>query len=162
MFRRQLKLRNFSQASRLFRVLTLIGLAVVVVACSPRIETRGNLPDLERLAEIQPGQHSREQVAEILGTPSSTAVFDQETWYYISERVETVAFFKPRTTQRKIIVLQFDKKGVVTNISTIGLKAGRKIKPIERETPTAGNEITFMDQLLGNLGRFNRPGAPPQ
>lgn len=160
MFRRQLDLRKFGQTSRLFRVLTLFGLAVAVAACTPQVTTRGNLLDPERLAEIQLGEHTREQVVEILGTPSSTAVFDQETWYYISERNEMLAFFKPRTTRRKIVVLRFDKEGVVSNISTIGLKAGRVIKPVDRETPTAGNEITFMDQLLGNLGRFNRPEAP--
>lgn len=136
-------------------MLVVVGLAVALSACASRITTRGNLPDPDRLAEIQLGQHSRDQVAEILGTPSSTAVFDQETWYYVSERTATFAFFEPRVTRRKVVVLRFDEKGVVSDISTLGLKDGRLVKPVERETPTVGNELTFMDQLLGNLGRFN-------
>ncbi len=142
-------------SSQFFRVLAVAGLAFALSACAPRITIRGNLPDPERLAEIQLGQHSRDQVAEILGTPSSTAVFDQETWYYVSERTATLAFFKPRVTRRQVLVLRFDKEGVVTDISTLGLKDGRVVKPVERETPTAGNELTIMDQLIGNLGRFN-------
>lgn len=143
------------RSSQFFRVLAVVGLAVALSACASRITTRGNLPDPDRLAEIQLGQHSRDQVAEILGTPSSTAVFDQETWYYVSERTATFAFFEPRVTRRKVVVLRFDEKGVVSDISTLGLKDGRIVKPVERETPTVGNELTFMDQLLGNLGRFN-------
>ncbi len=142
-------------AGLVFRVLVVAGLALALTACASRITTRGNLPDPDRLAEIQPGQHSRDQVAEILGTPSSTAVFDQETWYYVSERTTTFAFFKPRVTRRKVVVLRFDEKGVVSDISTLGLKDGRVIVPVERETPTAGTELTILDQLIGNLGRFN-------
>ena len=28
---------------------------------------------------------------------------------------------------------------------------------VRRKTPTGGNEVTFMEQLLGNIGKFNRP-----
>jgi len=31
----------------------------------------------------------------------------------------------------------------------------RAINIAEDETPTEGNEVTIMEQLLGNMGRFN-------
>lgn len=129
---------------------------VAVAACSPRVEARGNLPDPQRLAKIKPGVDSRERVADMLGSPSSIAVFDQETWYYISERVETVAFFEPEVTDRKVVILHFDNKGVVKDIETLGLEDGNNIQPVDRVTPTAGREFTVMEQLIGNLGRFNK------
>lgn len=146
---------RIDRSSQLFRYLVAFVVVLGGTACASRLDTRGNLPDPERLAEIRAGQHTREEVSEILGSPSSVAVFDQETWYYVSERTATFAFFEPRVTRRKVVVLRFDEKGVVSDISTLGLKDGRIVKPVERETPTVGNELTFMDQLLGNLGRFN-------
>ena len=55
-------------------------------------------------------------------------------------------------------------KGVVRDFASLGLEDGRIIELVERKTPTAGNEITFLQQLFGNLGRFegssDAPGAP--
>ena len=135
----------------------MAAVALAVVACSPRIDSRGNLPDPDKLAEIKPGKHSRNDVAEILGSPSSIAVFDQETWYYISKRTEAVAFFEPDVAERQVVIVRFNKKGVVTGVETLGLEQGHAVEAVERKTPTAGAELSIMQQLLGNMGRFNKP-----
>jgi len=133
-----------------------VGAAILAAACAPRVATHGNLPDPDKLAEIVPGKVAKDQVVEILGSPSSIAAFNEETWYYISERQETTAFLAPDVTDRKVITIRFDKKGTVTSVDTRGLDEARVIQPVDRKTPTAGNEITIIQQLLGNLGRFNK------
>ncbi len=147
---------RIDRSSQLFRYLVAFVVVLVGAACESRLDTRGNLPDPERLAEIRAGQHTREEVSEILGSPSSVAVFDQETWYYISKRTETVAFFEPEVNQRQVIILRFDDQGVVTEVTSLGLEDGHVIEPVDRVTPTAGNELTLIEQLVGNLGRFNK------
>lgn len=148
------------------RVKGLIGFAAVGMAalllgaCTPRIQTHGNLPDPDRLADIKPGQISRDEVEEILGSPSSIALFDKETWYYVSERTETSAFFAPEVKERKVIIVKFEPNGVVSSVDTKGLDDGRVIQPVERETPTAGTEMTLIQQMFGNIGRFNKPDSP--
>ena len=127
----------------------------LLAGCMPKIDIRGNLPDPERLSEITPGDHSREEVEEILGTPSATAMFDQETWLYISQRTETLAFFEPVVKERKVLILKFNKEGLVSNIEMLSAEDGKKIQPIDRTTPTAGNEFGFFEQLFGSIGRFN-------
>ena len=127
---------------------------VLLASCISRVETRGNLPDPERLAEIQPGSHSRDEVVEILGSPTSTAFLDGETWYYISEKTETVAFLAPEITERKVLVVQFDSEGVVSGVNTLGVEDGRQVELVDRKTPTAGKKLTVMQQLFGNVGRF--------
>lgn len=133
----------------------MLGLAAALAACSPRVTPRGNLPDPERLAEIKPGQQSREEVSEILGTPSTIGNFDGESWIYIAEQTETVAFFAPEVTERHVVVVQFDRKGVVSSVRNLTLADGKELEPVARETPTEGNTITLVQQLLGNIGRFN-------
>lgn len=135
--------------------------ALALAACESRIGKHGNLPDPELLAEIKTGASSREQVAQTLGTPSSMALFDLETWFYISETTETDAFFEPEVIDRKVLILKFNKSGILAQMAGLGLEDSHDIEPIDRVTPTAGNEVTILDQLLGNVGRFNK-GAPGQ
>lgn len=133
--------------------------ALVLAGCTGRVAVRGNLPDAERLAEVVPGEISRDEVSEILGSPSSVAAFDGETWFYVSEKTETLAFLKPKIVERKVIVVSFDDEGMVEEVRELGIDDAKQIDPVDRKTPTSGNEFTFMDQLIGNFGRFNSPGG---
>jgi outer membrane protein assembly factor BamE (lipoprotein component of BamABCDE complex) len=127
----------------------------VTVACTPRVDIRGNRPDLERVAEITPGEHSRELVEEILGSPSIKSSFGQETWFYVSSKTETVVFLEPEVKERLVLSIRFDDEGVVKFINQLGLEDGHKIELVERISPTVGNELTLMDQIFGNFGRFS-------
>ncbi len=127
----------------------------IICSCTPKIDIRGNLPDPERLSEVSPGNHTRQEVEEILGTPSTVAMYDGETWFYISQRTETLAFFEPVIKERKVLIIKFDEKGLVKKMETLTAESGKQIQPVDRTTPTAGNEFGFFEQLFGNLGRFN-------
>ena len=131
-------------------------LTLGLTACAPRVDTRGNLPNPDQLASVAPGEHSKLEVMEILGSPSSIGSFGDDVWYYVSQRTETEAFFEPEVTERKVVIIRFNKKGVLEKVETKGLDAGQKIEPVERETPTVGNKMTILQQLFGNLGRFSK------
>lgn len=132
--------------------------AVTVAACATRVDTHGNLPDPDRMAQVKPGK-TQAEVQQLIGSPSSIAAFDRKTWYYISQRNETFAIFKPEVDARHVVVIRFDDKGVVEAVDNLGLEEAKNIKPVERVTPTAGNELTVIEQMLGNFGRFNKKGS---
>ena len=136
------------------QILCVAILGTVLLACAPRVATRGNTADEERLAQIELGRHGRVEVAEILGSPSSTAVFDTEVWYYISQRTETFAFFEPKVSERRVVIVAFDRQGKVSEIRTVGLEEGRQIEPVDRVTPTEGKKLGFFEQMLGNFGNL--------
>jgi len=141
--------------------LAIAGVAVLAVsACAPRVATRGNLPDPDLLANIEVGQINKRGVVELIGSPSSVAPFQGVSWYYISERTETRAFFEPDVVERKVIIIRFNKKGIVSEIKALGLKDGHDIAMVDRVTPTAGKEITLLQQLFGNIGRFESDVDP--
>ena len=142
------------------KISSFLCIAVFLVGCAPRVDIRGNLPTVELLEEITTGDHSRQEVEEILGTPSTVTMFDQEKWLYVSERTETMAFFEPIVKERKVLILSFDKKGIVSNIEVLDAEDGKKIQPVARTTATSGNEYGFFEQVFGNLGRFNSGNAP--
>lgn len=136
----------------------VVAVALGASACASRLDSRGVLLDPERVAEIRPGEQTRREVAEILGSPSSITTFGDDTWYYISKRTSTFAFFAPKVTHRQVIVVSFNKDGKVEKIDTLGLEQSRVITPVERKTPTFGNEMTVLEQVIGNLGRFRQKG----
>ena len=138
--------------------------AVAVSGCVSRLDTRGNFPDPDRVEEIKPGEQSREEVEEILGSPSAVTAFGSDTWYYISKQTETFAFFEPKVTERQVVVIKFDKDGKVTKVEKVGLEESKKVTPVERTTPTHGNKMTVIEQLVGNLGRFRKKQSkkPPE
>ena len=140
------------------RLATAMVLAILALsACSPTTATRGNLPDPELVAAIEPGTTSLTEVRASLGTPSTTATFGTPVWYYMSERTETLAFFRPEVIERQIIAIVYDDAERVKDVVTYTEADGEPIELVSRVTPTAGNEFTFLQQLFGNLGRFNDP-----
>jgi len=136
-------------------------LTLTLGACSSTVATRGNMLDAQQLSTLQPGVTTRDDVAASLGTPTATATFDQSTWYYIGQRTEKTAFFMPTVVARKVVAVHFDDKGVVAKVDALGLEDGQTIAMVDRQTPTAGKELTVMEQMLGNLGRFNPAPRTP-
>lgn len=130
--------------------------ALALGACTPTVDLRGNLPAPENLAEIKPGKTTRDEVQQLLGTPSTTSTFGDESWQYISARTETKAFFKPEVKDRKVVSITFDRSGVVKDVIERGLEDGVAINSVERETPTAGKELSILEQLVGNIGKFSK------
>jgi outer membrane protein assembly factor BamE (lipoprotein component of BamABCDE complex) len=62
-----------------------------------------------------------------------------------------------------VLIIKFDKKGVVSDVEKKTLKDGRDIAIVQRETPTTGSDISVIQQLFGNIGRFpGQVGGPEQ
>ena len=131
-------------------------LAIVLAACSPRVDTRGNAIHLEDVATIEVGVHTKDHVYNKLGSPSNQSTFGQDTWYYMSERTETTAFFAPELKERQIIIVKFNEHGVVEDLDILGKDIAENVVPADRTTPTAGNTLNIFEQMMSNLGRFNK------
>lgn len=132
-------------------------------SCSPTLTKHGQSLDPEVIKSIRIGKTNRQQVAAMLGAPSAISTFDQEAWYYIGSKIEQTAFFKSHTVERKILVIRFGKKGVVTQLERLNSSDGRKIRIVKRKTPTRGKDLTFIEQIIGNVGKFgtNKDQAGP-
>ncbi|WEX78558.1 outer membrane protein assembly factor BamE [Sinorhizobium numidicum] len=109
---------------------------------------QGYVVDQETLNLVPVGS-SREQVLLSLGTPSTTATFDNEVFYYISQtRKRPVAFMKPKLIDQSILAVYFDKEGTVSQLAHYTLKDGKVFDTLSRTTPTGGKETSFLGQLL--------------
>ncbi len=130
------------------------GLTMLLAGCADNVQVHGNMPDPEVIAEIQRGVSRRDDVVDLLGSPSTVSTFQDDRWYYIGQKIEQFAFFKPEILDRRILVVSFDGNGMVEDTRTYALEDGLIIDPVGRETPTEGRDLTFLQQIFGNIGRL--------
>ena len=142
----------------------LVGPAVfLVAACAPVENQRGYVPDQQAIMSIQVGMDTKDTVSRKLGDPSTSATFNNDTWYYISAHVEQNAFFAPRATERNIVAVEFASDGKVADVHRYTLADGKVVDFVSRETPTRGREQTLLQQIFNAVpGRVGAPGAPGQ
>lgn len=140
--------------NRGFLRLTAVALALgTAAACAPVSTYSGFRPERNdvELPDPQVGVDTRATVQQRFGSPSTTAVFDQTAWYYVSSVQQRIAFYTPDTTDRRVMVVRFDGD-VVSSVEKFGLERGRMVNYSSEETPTRGRELGIIEQLLGNVG----------
>ena len=133
--------------------MALIG-GVALAGCQPIVDYRGFVPQETALEQVRVGS-SKAQVEELLGTPSAQSTVGGGSYYYISSVFETTAFYEPEEVDRKVYAIEFDQQDTVQRVAYYGLKDGRVFDFISRTTPTRGKELSLVQELFGNLGRFN-------
>lgn len=99
--------------------------------------------------EQVPVGSSQEQVLLVLGTPSTVATVNGQVFYYISQTAKKVAFLKPEITDQKVLAIYFDKNNRVARIAQYGLKDGKVFDFISQTTPTSGDDLSLVQQLIG-------------
>jgi outer membrane protein assembly factor BamE (lipoprotein component of BamABCDE complex) len=160
--------RHSAPRYQVLRSFVFVAALATLAGCGFPVNDRGNLPKADLLGQIKPGVTDKNSVKALLGTPSSIAAFDGDTWYYISKEERQIAFLKPEVMNQQVYVIHFDDKGIVSEVSHKGLDDARNVKPNPDATPAPGREFTFLEQLIGNFGKFNAggsggatPGGPP-
>ena len=132
--------------------------ALALSACDPKIDNRGYVKNAEWKEHVIIGQTTKDQVFAEFGSPSSQSSFGDETWYYITARKEATAFLKPDVVEQTVVRLTFDSNGIVSQMDSVDKPAGAEFDIAKRVTPTEGHQLGFFEQIMGNIGRFNKAG----
>ncbi len=142
------------------KIMVTASMAAVIAGCSPTVDYRGYLPKQSQLQQVQPGM-AKAEVEAILGSPSTTATVNVtgDSYYYISSVVETRAFFNPKEVDRKVLAVRFNQLDQVESFAHYGLEDGQIIDINTRKTPTRGKELTVLQQMFSNIGRFSPGGT---
>jgi len=136
-------------------ILSLIISAFLISSCTPSVATRGNLVEDYQLKEILPGIDGKDDVMRKIGSPTTISTFDDNKWYYMGQKTKKKGIMDPKLTEEKIILVTFDKDGKVGAVTQ--QQNGREDIPlVQRTTPVSGNEYTFIQQMIGNVGKFNK------
>jgi outer membrane protein assembly factor BamE (lipoprotein component of BamABCDE complex) len=125
----------------------------------PPPQVRGNKVDPESLKELVPGTSTKADVSAVIGSPTAKDTFDDNTWLYISELTQQRIGRTLGELEQNVVIVNFDQKGVLKGVETRNKDDALPVTVIARTTPSPGTEASFLQQLLGNIGRFNPTGA---
>lgn len=139
-------------------LLASLGACSVPGFMSHPIQARGNRVDPDQLAQLVVGTSTQADALALVGSPTARAVFDDNTWLYISELTKPVIGATNSVEDQQAVSLVFDRAGVLRQVETKNASDSRPVELVGRVTPTPGNETSFVQQLLGNVGRFS-PGS---
>ncbi|TNE37215.1 MAG: outer membrane protein assembly factor BamE [Alphaproteobacteria bacterium] len=130
--------------------------ALTTASCAPIVRQNGHLMDQRVINNLEVGLITQREVSRMMGAPSTVGDFDGETWYYITSVIEQYAWRAPTVTNRQIVAVKFDNEShLIASVDKYGIEDGRIINFSKRETPTKGRELSFLEQLFGNVGRVS-------
>jgi outer membrane protein assembly factor BamE (lipoprotein component of BamABCDE complex) len=108
--------------------------------------------------EQVPVGSSKDQVLIALGSPSTTANYGGEVFYYISQtRKQSAAFLPDKVVDQRVLAVYFTKEENVERIADYGMKDGKVFDFITKTTPTRGKDDNFLQQVLSGVVGMGSP-----
>ncbi len=141
-----------------FLLLTFVSLCLTSCAKDTFITYTGNMPTNDKIEQLSKGME-KEQVRQILGSPSSVVALDRDTWIYMSAEIEQIAFMKPQELERNLLVIKFDNNGKIDTIQHIDKSDGNNVQISQQETATPEQEQGFFRKYFGGVGQFTPFGS---
>ncbi|HRK25155.1 MAG TPA: outer membrane protein assembly factor BamE [Beijerinckiaceae bacterium] len=137
-----------------------LGAPLLLTACGQDPTVRGYVLDERALEQIKPGS-SAESVILVLGTPSVVSTVGGKGYYYITQKLsQRYQFMQQTITDQRVLAVHLDAKNKVERVANYGLEDGKLFDFITRRTPTGGDELSFVRQLL-RASNLSAPGAGP-
>jgi outer membrane protein assembly factor BamE (lipoprotein component of BamABCDE complex) len=131
-----------------------VAFCAALAACSPIYRSHGYVPSEQDLQQISVGVDTRDTVEAEIGSPSIAGVVGDEAWYYVQSDWVARGYFAPEEIRREVVAISFGNNGTVRNIERFGLADGRVIALNRRVTESNVQGVSFIRQLLGNVGNF--------
>ncbi|MFT4715015.1 MAG: outer membrane protein assembly factor BamE (lipoprotein component of BamABCDE complex) [Paracoccaceae bacterium] len=141
------------------RQIAVVSLLMMVIGCAATFSNHGYAPTDAQLEDILVGVDNRSSVEETVGRPSNTGVLREGGWFYVSSQVRHYAYKRDEVIDRQLVAIRFDKRGTVTNVERFALEDGRVIALNRRVTNTGIKGVSFIRQMLGNIGQFSLEDA---
>ena len=100
---------------------------------------------------LQIGKTTKEEVVNILGSPSTTSNFDNEqSWIYISSEFKKYVFLDGDNTDQKILILSFNDT-TLNNKEILSKEFINNIQYEETVTDSRGKKVNWIKEFFSNL-----------
>ena len=101
--------------------------------------------------ELQVGKTTKNEIVELLGSPSTTSNFDNEqSWIYISSEFKKFIFLDGSNTDQKILILSFTQN-TLKNKEILSKNDINNIEYEETLTDSRGKKVNWIKEFFTNL-----------
>lgn len=144
------------------KYLTIIIFTVItsflLSACSvfgPTPISRGSLVEKDDYDQLIPKSSTKADAIDLMGSPTTKGAFDDNTWIYISMTTHLAPIDFPAISKQQVVVLKFADTGLLENVRVLNKKDAVPVAMSNKVTPTPGTKINILQQILGNVGRYD-------
>ena len=116
------------------------------------IENHGQIYEKNiNFKELQVGKTTRNEIVQLLGSPSTTSNFDDEqSWIYISSEFKKFVFLDGSNTDQKILILSFNQN-TLKNKELLSKNDINNIEYEETLTDSRGKKVNWIKEFFTNL-----------
>ena len=126
----------------------VLALPLAVAGCESIVDQRGFAATPGSVEKLEVETQSREDVVRLIGSPSAIGTFNPNVWYYITQKQEYYAFFKPRMLEQNVMQLTFNESGRLTTIKKYDLADAKD----ESARAEAERQIAVGEAMIEALG----------
>jgi outer membrane protein assembly factor BamE (lipoprotein component of BamABCDE complex) len=125
----------------------------ILTSCGLKVtDNHGFVHDTNvNLNDFLVGKSTKEDILNILGTPSTKSTFDGEkSWFYVSSEFKKFVFLDGENTDQKILIFSFDNNVLEEK----KLLSKNDINDIDYEktvTDSSGKKLSWLKQFFTNL-----------
>ncbi len=143
---------NFSKYFTLFFTIILL---FASSGCQT-IQVRGQFVTDEAIEEINRKKPQKNEVVSLIGSPTYTPEYTQQTWYYIQRSLSSRAWFNPKVAEQRIVKITFDERDRTIEALLLKDMHNENITSNADFTKTHGTEKNAIQKFVKNIGRFNK------
>jgi outer membrane protein assembly factor BamE (lipoprotein component of BamABCDE complex) len=135
-----------------------LAIFLLLSACTTIKEQRGAELRDSKVSQIS-ATSTKADVISLLGSPSTRSSYGSDVWYYIHSKKQRSLYGDDDILKQQVLAITFDANSVVSNVEVFDQDDAKQFTFSGDRTPTAGNELGVLEQILGNVGKFNGESA---
>ena len=145
----------------IFKIKHLINLPFIVLvflltSCQLKEPIKGHgINFLEnRSKKISLNKSNKNDVINILGNPHTTSIDDENLWFYFDRKLagsSIVSFGDRDILENNVLVVNFDKYGIVVNKEFFSKEDMQKVKYSEMQTDNPVSQQSFVSSFLQSV-----------
>lgn len=139
----------------MYRLLFAIIPVFFLSSCVVNKKDHGYEHSSKNFSELKINKSTKDEVINVVGSPSTNSSFNDDTWYYVTVKTEKISLLKPEVTGHKVTKLQF-KNDVLSSIAVQDSSDKKNLKFNKAHSPINGDDSGGFKDFFHNLGRFNK------
>lgn len=132
----------------------LLAIFLLLTSCTTIEEKRGAELRDTKVSQITTSS-TKADVMGLLGSPSTRSNYGTDVWYYINSQKKRSLYGDDEILKQQILAITFNSDGYVRNVEIFDQDDAKNFSFSGDRTPTAGHELGVIEQILGNVGKFN-------
>ena len=130
-----------------------------LAGCGLETYQSGDLPATKRLESVKVGD-SKDKVLRVLGPPNYTSTKAEgvdDLMIYAQTNKSSRLFFNPKATNQDVYLFIFNNN-TVKEVKHLTLDDAKKVAYESKTTPVEGKNLSVLEQLAENFGKYNAGG----